>query len=116
MKNKLLIAVLALAAAVMIAAHLHVPHSTQLWKQQEPAASARFGESLTFSLPQGAVDVNSASAQELTALWGVGPSLAQAIIAEREQNGPFHYPEDLLSVKGIGEKTLKHMLDQLRLP
>jgi competence ComEA-like helix-hairpin-helix protein len=45
------------------------------------------------------------SAEELQALYGIGPSLAQTIVEERETNGAFHYPEDLLNVKGIGEKN-----------
>ena len=51
-----------------------------------------------------------------TALTGVGPSLAQEIITERERNGDFHYPEDLTNVKGIGAKKLEKMREQLLLP
>jgi competence protein ComEA len=36
---------------------------------------------------------------------GVGPSKAKAIIAYREEHGPFAAPEDLMKVKGIGQKT-----------
>lgn len=116
MRNKLLIAALALAAAVMIGLHLRVPHSTQVWRMAESEATARSGERMSVAMPQGDVDVNAASAEELTALKGVGPTLAQEIIAERERNGDFHYPEDLINVKGIGEKTLERMREQLRLP
>ena len=35
---------------------------------------------------------------------------------EREKNGPFYYPEDLMNVKGIGEKTLEKLLPHIRLP
>ena len=35
----------------------------------------------------------------------VGPRTAERIIAYREANGPFQRPEDLMNVKGIGEKT-----------
>ena len=64
--------------------------------------------------PQGQVDVNTADAQALLALQGIGPALAEAILAERGRNGAFYYPEDLLCVKGIGEKTLAGFRDQLR--
>ena len=47
---------------------------------------------------------------------GIGPVLAGEIIAEREKNGAFYYPEDLLNVKGIGEKSLEKMLEQFKLP
>ena len=116
MRNKALIAALALAAAVLISLHLRMPHGTQVWQMAESEALARNSEKMPVAMPQGVVDVNNATAEELTALTGVGPSLAQEIIAEREMNGDFHYPEDLINVKGIGEKTLEKMRDQLRLP
>lgn len=53
------------------------------------------------------VDVNTASAQELETLTGVGPRLAEEIIREREENGAFETLEDLLRVKGIGESKLE---------
>ena len=52
------------------------------------------------------IDVNSASAQQLQRLPGVGPALAQAIVAYREEHGPFDGPENLLRVKGIGKGKL----------
>ena len=116
MNNKWLAAALLVLAAVLVGLHLRVPHGTQVWRMTEPAASARKGESMSVDLPQGGVDVNAADAENLTVLTGVGPALAQEIIAERERNGDFHYPEDLINVKGIGEKTLERMREQLRLP
>ena len=50
------------------------------------------------------VNINSAGADELDALPGVGPSTARAIVEDREANGPFAMPEDLMRVSGIGEK------------
>ena len=44
---------------------------------------------------------------------GVGPAIAQRILQERDQNGPFHYPEDLLTVYGIGTKTLEKIRPQI---
>ena len=52
------------------------------------------------------LDLNSATASELDSLPGIGPVLAQNILARREENGPFSSPEDLLTVDGIGQKTL----------
>ncbi|MFC7372693.1 helix-hairpin-helix domain-containing protein [Fictibacillus iocasae] len=51
------------------------------------------------------INVNSATEEELMKLPGVGPAKAAAIISYREENGPFSSMEDLLQVKGIGEKT-----------
>ncbi len=115
-RSKVLIAALALLAAALAAAHLQLPYSTQSWRMETSAARARGGERLTVEMPQGDVDVNRGSAEELDKLPRVGPSLAQAIIEERETNGDFHYPEDLINVSGIGEKTLEKMREQLKLP
>ena len=53
------------------------------------------------------VNVNTASQKELESLPGIGEVIAQHIIEYREQNGAFSRPEDLLKVKGIGEKKLE---------
>lgn len=54
------------------------------------------------------VNINNASATELAQkLKGVGASKAAAIIAYREEHGGFNSVEDLLHVKGIGEKLLE---------
>lgn len=56
----------------------------------------------------GPVDVNTASAEQLSeALNGVGPRKAAAIVAHREQHGPFRSHQDLARVKGIGENLVQ---------
>lgn len=50
------------------------------------------------------VNINTAGVDELDALAGVGPATAQAIVDEREANGPFSSVEDIMRVSGIGEK------------
>ena len=58
------------------------------------------------AVPAQPVDLNRATAAELDALPGVGPSTAAAIVAHREQNGPFGSIDDLLQVRGIGPAKL----------
>ena len=53
------------------------------------------------------VNVNSADAAQLALLPRVGPATAQRIIDYRKQNGPFKKAEDLMLVRGIGEKTFE---------
>jgi competence protein ComEA len=57
-------------------------------------------------VPTGKVNVNTATAEQLTALPGVGPKLATRIVEHRQKEGAFHSMQDLLNVKGIGEKNL----------
>ncbi|QTE68546.1 helix-hairpin-helix domain-containing protein [Clostridiales bacterium] len=59
--------------------------------------------------------MNSGSAEELQALPGIGETLSQLIISERENNGNFYYPEDLTAVKGIGIKKLEQFRELLDL-
>lgn len=52
-----------------------------------------------------AVNINTATVEELQLLPRVGPALAQRIVAFREAQGPFKTPEELMRVKGVGENT-----------
>jgi len=58
------------------------------------------------------VDINSASVEELAQLPGIGPAKAQAIVTHRNED-PFRKPEDLLKVKGIGDKLYEQIKDQI---
>jgi competence protein ComEA len=64
----------------------------------------------------GLISVNQATASELEALPGVGPVLAERIVAHREQVGGFDRVEDLLQVPGIGESKLAAIRDLVRVP
>ena len=57
------------------------------------------------------ININTASAEELTQLKGIGPSHAAKIIEFREKNGPFKLPEDLMQVPGVGQKTFEKNKD-----
>ena len=61
--------------------------------------------------PDGKIDLNTATAEELVTLPGIGEKRAAAIIADREANGPFRMPEDLTRVDGIGEGILEGLID-----
>ena len=55
------------------------------------------------------ININTADAATLATLPGIGPSLAQAIIDFREQNGDYYYIEDIMNVSGIGESTFANI-------
>ena len=62
----------------------------------------------------GVLSINGATASDLESLPGVGPVLAERIVAFREENGGFDLVEDLLQVPGIGEAKLAAMRDLVR--
>jgi competence protein ComEA len=57
----------------------------------------------------GVVNINDATAEQLQLLPRIGPALSQRIVDFREANGPFSSPEELVAVKGIGERSLAGM-------
>lgn len=75
---------------------------------QGPAGGAS-GTAVATSL----VNINTADASALETLSGVGSATAQAIISDREQNGPFSSIEDLMRVDGIGEKKFAKLKDSI---
>ena len=105
-----------LAAVLDDGLHVHVP------KKGEPPVHWVYGGAVlgtTGGLPSaparrmGLVDINRASAEELTVLKGVGPVLAGSIVEYRLKNGHFHSVDDLLHVKGIGHKKLEQFRDSV---
>ena len=59
------------------------------------------------------LNINTASADDLCAIKGVGPKLADKIIERRNAAGPFKGPSDLKKVHGIGKKKLENMLQSI---
>jgi len=57
------------------------------------------------------VDINNASVKELTAVKGIGPKKAEAIVNYRTEKGRFNSVEDLKKVSGIGEKIYEKIKD-----
>lgn len=53
------------------------------------------------------ININKASLEELIQLKRIGPKYAKRIIEYREKNGPFKAPQDIMKVKGIGQRTFE---------
>lgn len=61
------------------------------------------------------IPINTAQTDELDVLPGIGPALADRIVAYRKEHGPFKTVEDIKKVKGIGNKLLEKMLPFIEL-
>ena len=73
---------------------------------------------MAFSAPSwagdaGKVNLNTATATEISQLKGIGMKYAERIVQYRDKNGPFKNVEDLLNVQGIGPKTLEKNKDRI---
>ncbi len=55
------------------------------------------------------ININTASAWELERLPGIGPALAQRIVADRRQFGEYLRPDELVRVSGIGQKLIERL-------
>jgi competence protein ComEA len=70
--------------------------------------------SVAAAFAAGKVNINTADAKTLaTALEGIGPSRAEAIVQYRKEHGPFKSLEALANVKGIGQSVVESNLDRM---
>jgi competence protein ComEA len=67
----------------------------------------------TLSVP---IDLNTASVEELDTLPGIGPTIARAIVEQRQAQGRFNSAEDLLQVRGIGPRKLAAIRPHITVP
>jgi competence protein ComEA len=106
---------MSLAARLRDGQRVQVPHRGEVLPASATGAPSG-GESggRAGSVPTEPVDLNSAGLDELDALPGVGPTIAQAIIANRTRHGPFLSVDDLTEVPGIGAAKLDSLRDLVR--
>ena len=89
-----------LITSLMLAFSL-IASQVQAEEAAEPAATAQV------------ININTATAEELAALDGIGESKALAIVADRDTNGPFESGDDLTRVRGIDEATVTKNADRI---
>ena len=82
--------------------HIHIP--TKEIFLQSPQASSNSSD---------LVNINTADAERLATLKGIGPALAQRIIEYREQNGGFKSIDEIKKVRGIGDKKFAAFKDKI---
>ena len=80
------------------------------------AAPPRAGDGTTSAGGKVKVNLNTATVEQLDALPGVGPVIAQRIVDYRQANGPFAAPEDVMNVTGIGPATYDELRDLITAP
>lgn len=80
-----------------------------------PATTAAMLEETTAAAIAFPIDLNTATQEELMALPGIGPVLAEEILAYRQAHGSFSCPEELLNVPNIGEKRLEAIWDLIHI-
>ena len=59
------------------------------------------------------ININTATASELTVLPGIGAKTAERIVEYRQKNGPFKKVEELMNVRGVGEKNFLKLKSQI---
>ena len=97
-----------LAQRVRDEEHYHIPALGEA-----AATSPLTGKSSTAPrvTPDGPINLNRASPEQLESLPGIGPALAAAIVEYRQRDGPFATVDDITEVPGVGPKTLEKIRD-----
>lgn len=98
-----------LAAPLTDGQHIHIPTKEiflQAPQNSQTPSAANSGD---------LVNINTADAERLATLKGIGPALAQRIIEYREQNGGFKSVEEIMKVRGIGEKKFAAFKDKVKI-
>jgi competence protein ComEA len=93
------------AAAFLLAAHTPAASAAQ----NKPAARTAAAKPTAGK----ALNINTATVAELNALPGIGAKTAALIVEYRQKNGPFKKIEELMNIRGVGEKNFLKLKDQI---
>ena len=87
--------------------------STALYAAPATTSKGEHASSSSNSQVVAKVDINKANLEELEAIRGIGPALAERVMTYRNENGKFKAPQDLMNVKGIGQAKFNRIKEQL---
>jgi len=102
-----------LAAPLADGERVYVPHAGEIDPAAVPSGVPAAAGDPDAATNHGPVDLNTATAEDLESLPGVGPATAAAIVDDRTRNGPFASVDDLERVPGIGPAKLAALRDQV---
>lgn len=78
-----------------------------------PAHRAPAAKTAAAGTEASPVDINTADTEKLATLPGIGPSIAQRIVDYRKEHGAFKSVDELVNVRGVGEKLLAKLRDHV---
>jgi competence protein ComEA len=90
----------------------HAASAAQTSAPQPPAKSSS-RSAAAVSDASAPININTASAAELDGLPGIGAKTAARIVEYRQKNGPFKKIEELMNVRGVGEKNFLKLKDRI---
>ena len=111
-KKLSLFVVLLVSVSLVVSVGTGVSRAAQ--EKGKPAAAMASAQGSTEQQPAlTPVNLNTATAEQLQKLPGIGPKIAEEIIKYREANGPFKSVEDLIAVKGIGSAKFSRIREKV---
>lgn len=104
---------LALVTLAFLAAVLYLTFGANRTEQEGYTVQTERAAAEEVAPERVLVNINTASAEELESVSGIGPVLAQAILDYRAEHGDFQTLDELLEVRGIGSAKLDAMRDEI---
>ena len=109
--EKLLLGMTALFLCGLLALHVH--DRQELRSAEFTVETEREASQEEILAEAKTLNINTAAAEELTALPGIGEELARRIVEYREEHGPYGNIEDIMKVSGIGEGKFKEIRERI---